>query len=136
MTSLDRASQAFLAELHRQGKERGVTVEDNGELVQVDGSVEVRPLMLAVLASLESGAGVDSGAARIPGLYDARGSSISASFAAEAAQAAAEAATQTATNDHVTGGDGARGNAITASLATAAAKAATLRAADDTRDET
>jgi len=50
---IDRLTKALLAELHRQGDERGVTVEDNGKLAQVDGSFEVQPLVAAMLAALD-----------------------------------------------------------------------------------
>lgn len=49
---IDGAVRAFLAELHRQGEARGVTVEDNGSLAQVDGSFEVRPIVCAIVAAL------------------------------------------------------------------------------------
>lgn len=49
---IDRATQAVIAELHRQGAARGVTVEDNGVSAQVDGAFPVQPLVLAVIAAL------------------------------------------------------------------------------------
>jgi hypothetical protein len=49
---IDTAVQALIAELHRQGIDRGVTVEDNGRLAQVDGSFPVRPLVRAVLKAI------------------------------------------------------------------------------------
>ena len=49
---IERATQALIAELHRQGKARGVVVEDNGVSAQVDGSFPVEPLVRAVIAAI------------------------------------------------------------------------------------
>jgi hypothetical protein len=48
-TTVDRATRAALAELHRQGLKSGCFTEDNGRLAQVDGSFDVRRLVEAVL---------------------------------------------------------------------------------------
>lgn len=49
---IERIERAILAELHRQGEAHGVTTEDNGRRVQVDGSFELRPIARAVLVAL------------------------------------------------------------------------------------
>jgi hypothetical protein len=48
-TEIERAVRAALAELHRQAERSGCEVEDNGKLVQVDGSFEIEPLVRAIL---------------------------------------------------------------------------------------
>lgn len=52
MTPIERATLAVIAELHRQGAARGVTVEDNGLSAQVDGAFPVQPLVLAVISAI------------------------------------------------------------------------------------
>ncbi len=49
---IHRATQAVIAELHRQGAARGVTVEDNGASAQVDGAFSIEPLVYAVIAAM------------------------------------------------------------------------------------
>ncbi|APR52020.1 hypothetical protein CA223_06655 [Sphingomonas koreensis] len=52
MTPIELATRALIDELHRQGKMRGVAVEDNGTTAQVDGSFPVEPLVRAVVAAI------------------------------------------------------------------------------------
>lgn len=52
MTPIERATQAIIAELHRQAKISGCCTEDNGKSVQVDGPFKVEPLARAVLKAI------------------------------------------------------------------------------------
>ena len=52
MTLIERATQAAIAELHRQSNRTGCTTEDNGRWAQVDGSFEVEPVVRAIIAAI------------------------------------------------------------------------------------
>ncbi len=47
-----RATQAIIADLHRQAATSGCTTEDNGNSAQVDGHFKVEPLARAVLKAI------------------------------------------------------------------------------------
>lgn len=50
---IGRATRALIADLHRQARTSGCHTEDDGVRVQVDGSFEVAPLVLAVLQVID-----------------------------------------------------------------------------------
>ena len=47
--AVDEITPAMIAELHRQAEISGKTTEDNGNLVQIDGSSDAQQLAEAVL---------------------------------------------------------------------------------------
>lgn len=49
---IERLTAAVIEQLHRQGKMLGVTVEDNGETVRIDGPWLVKPIVRALLKAM------------------------------------------------------------------------------------
>lgn len=52
MSPIDNAVAAVIAALHHQGEITGNTAQDDGRLVQVDGSFAVEPLVRAILKAI------------------------------------------------------------------------------------
>lgn len=49
MKTAARLTEVIIAELRRQAETSGCTTEDNGKLVQVDGSFDAEQLALAII---------------------------------------------------------------------------------------
>ena len=54
VTALNRAFDAFMADLNRQAVKSGCTAETNGRLVQVDGSFDALAALKAALAAAQA----------------------------------------------------------------------------------
>lgn len=55
MTPIERATQAIIADLHRQAERSGCRTQDDGVRVQIHGTFEVEPLVWAVVDALRPG---------------------------------------------------------------------------------
>lgn len=56
-SQVGRIERAIVDELRRQRERHGVSVDDNGQWVQVNGSLKLRPLALAVMRAMRAGGG-------------------------------------------------------------------------------